>query len=197
MIVLTNNNPLLWNLPTFKFLLSIYFILSFSDDIFLVLALFGVNGYIHRSTHSHARHRPLSSYYKVQETEKDYICSLAKDSGMHSCSSLPPTKSDGRYCNDSAVPGVLIGPDGLSVNGSCINWNQYYTDCRAGEKNPFQGAISFDNIGLAWVAIFLVSLFPFTLSLSSYFCFVWLASIETVPKLLSLSIETIEFRYRA
>ncbi|XP_059352397.1 voltage-dependent T-type calcium channel subunit alpha-1G-like isoform X2 [Daphnia carinata] len=101
-------------------------------------------------------YRPLSSYYKVQETEKDYICSLAKDSGMHTCSSLPHTKSDGRVCNDSVVPGIPVGMDGLSVNGSCINWNQYYTDCRAGEKNPFQGAISFDNIGLAWVAIFLV-----------------------------------------
>ena len=43
-------------------------------------------------------------------------------------------------------------------NGSgCINWNQYYTKCEPGEFNPFSGAISFDNIGLAWVAIFLVS----------------------------------------
>lgn len=42
-------------------------------------------------------------------------------------------------------------------NDTCVNWNQYYTDCRPGDKNPFQGAISFDNIGLAWVAIFLVS----------------------------------------
>ncbi|KZS13807.1 putative Voltage-dependent T-type calcium channel subunit alpha-1I [Daphnia magna] len=75
---------------------------------------------------------------------------------MHTCASLPHTKSDGRVCNDSVVPGIPVGMDGLSVNGSCINWNQYYTDCRAGEKNPFQGAISFDNIGLAWVAIFLV-----------------------------------------
>ena len=39
----------------------------------------------------------------------------------------------------------------------CINWNQYYTECTPGEYNPFSGAISFDNIGLAWVAIFLVS----------------------------------------
>ena len=93
----------------------------------------------------------------MQETEKDYICSLAKDSGMHTCAVLPATKSDGRPCNDSVVPGIPVGLDGLSINGSCINWNQYYTDCRAGEKNPFQGAISFDNIGLAWVAIFLVS----------------------------------------
>ena len=40
--------------------------------------------------------------------------------------------------------------------GSCINWNNYYTECRAGESNPFQGTISFDNVGMAWTAIFLV-----------------------------------------
>ena len=39
----------------------------------------------------------------------------------------------------------------------CINWNLYYSDCTPGEHNPFSGAISFDNIGLAWVAIFLVN----------------------------------------
>lgn len=40
--------------------------------------------------------------------------------------------------------------------GSCINWNKYYTECRAGDNNPFQGTISFDNVGMAWTAIFLV-----------------------------------------
>ncbi len=45
---------------------------------------------------------------------------------------------------------------GLFNESECVNWNQYYTDCKAGEFNPFNGAISFDNIGLAWVAIFLV-----------------------------------------
>lgn len=38
----------------------------------------------------------------------------------------------------------------------CINWNRYYVDCNASAKNPFMGATSFDNIGLAWVAIFQV-----------------------------------------
>jgi hypothetical protein len=53
----------------------------------------------------------------------------------------------------------------------CIDWNQYYTKCTTGPPssgvlvlqlqspgptNPYHGAISFDNIGLAWVAIFLV-----------------------------------------
>jgi len=43
------------------------------------------------------------------------------------------------------------------TNTSCVNWNQYYTTCKQSGENPFQGTISFDNIGMAWVAIFLVS----------------------------------------
>ena len=46
-----------------------------------------------------------------------------------------------------------------SDSNSCINWNQYYTECQPLHDNPFSGAISFDNIGLAWVAIFLVRFF--------------------------------------
>lgn len=42
------------------------------------------------------------------------------------------------------------------TNTSCVNWNQYYTNCTQLGGNPFQGTISFDNIGMAWVAIFLV-----------------------------------------
>ena len=38
----------------------------------------------------------------------------------------------------------------------CVNWNMFYTNCNIGPHNPFHGAVSFDNIGLAWVAIFLV-----------------------------------------
>lgn len=44
----------------------------------------------------------------------------------------------------------------LPTNTSCVNWNQYYTNCTQLGGNPFQGTISFDNIGMAWVAIFLV-----------------------------------------
>ena len=44
-----------------------------------------------------------------------------------------------------------------SFSNSCINWNFYYTQCLPTGPNPFRGAISFDNIGLAWVAIFQVS----------------------------------------
>lgn len=53
---------------------------------------------------------------------------------------------------DSAVPYSHNTPS----SSSCVNWNQYYTNCTQLGGNPFQGTISFDNIGLAWVAIFLV-----------------------------------------
>ncbi|XP_046400704.1 voltage-dependent T-type calcium channel subunit alpha-1I [Ischnura elegans] len=116
---------------------------------------------------------PLASFYRYQEQDRDYICSRPDDNGMHTCSDLPPTKENGETCNGSAIPNVpghsasgsagsssAAGGGGGSAGGSnvttCINWNQYYSECKPQGNNPFQGAISFDNIGLAWVAIFLV-----------------------------------------
>ncbi|KAG8231030.1 hypothetical protein J437_LFUL010808, partial [Ladona fulva] len=86
---------------------------------------------------------------------------------MHSCSDLPPTRENGVICNGSATSnshGISTSASSSSatatgsgnVSNSCINWNQYYSECKPQGNNPFQGAISFDNIGLAWVAIFLV-----------------------------------------
>lgn len=57
-------------------------------------------------------------------------------------------------CNSTAVPNSNIT---YINNDTCVNWNYYYTECKGQGNNPFQGTISFDNIGLAWVAIFLVS----------------------------------------
>ncbi|CAG7718749.1 unnamed protein product, partial [Allacma fusca] len=71
---------------------------------------------------------------------------------MHTCDDLPPSRYQGHDCFLEAKPNTKNLP---SAEG-CVNWNSYYTDCRPGEMNPFRGAISFDNIGLAWVAIFLV-----------------------------------------
>jgi hypothetical protein len=101
----------------------------------------------------------------VAEYDKDFICSPPNSGGMTHCSEIPPTMlRDGRRCNGS-VPET---PDGIMFNesidtsysgvspSSCINWNQYYTECRPQGSNPFHGAISFDNIGLAWIAIFQV-----------------------------------------
>lgn len=88
----------------------------------------------------------------------------------------------------SAIPYSLNSPR----ESSCVNWNQYYTNCtQLGGKyirpsfiteckhflcnfsftgNPFQGTISFDNIGLAWVAIFLVIIITFWLYISHVGC---------------------------
>jgi voltage-dependent calcium channel T type alpha-1G len=87
------------------------------------------------------------------EQDRDYICSKPEDNGMHQCTDLPHYKVGDMVCNDSAISGSPNAP----TEKSCVNWNQYYTECKASPYNPFQGTISFDNIGLAWVAIFLVS----------------------------------------
>ena len=89
----------------------------------------------------------------MRDMEKDFICSQPGDQGMTKCDELPRYNTDlGTHCNESALPFSNNTP----TNDSCVNWNSYFTQCRPGDKNPFQGAISFDNIGLAWVAIFQV-----------------------------------------
>lgn len=96
----------------------------------------------------------LSEFYKPRKG--DYICSMPEETGMKYCTDLPLYDYEGIQCNGTAREFSNNSPS----NDSCVNWNQYYTDCRAGDKNPFKGAISFDNIGLAWVAIFQVCI-PF------------------------------------
>ncbi|KAG7209645.1 hypothetical protein KM043_011292 [Ampulex compressa] len=93
----------------------------------------------------------LEKYFEYQG--QDYICSRPDDSGMHSCSNLPPLKLGNVVCNSTALPNNNTT---FITNDTCVNWNYYYTECKGQGNNPFQGTISFDNIGLAWVAIFLV-----------------------------------------
>ncbi|CAL4060894.1 unnamed protein product, partial [Meganyctiphanes norvegica] len=92
-----------------------------------------------------------SSIYEGDDPERVYVCAKNNHNGMHYCKDIPPQKEDDMICNET---GNFVTPD--NWNGSCINWNQYYTSCLAGDKNPFQSTISFDNIGMAWVSIFLV-----------------------------------------
>uniref|UniRef100_T1DC41 Voltage-dependent T-type calcium channel subunit alpha n=2 Tax=Entelegynae TaxID=74971 RepID=T1DC41_CUPSA len=91
-------------------------------------------------------------YHPPDDDDSEYICSLDKDSGMHKCADLPPYNYNGQTCNGTALPFSSNAPS----ESHCVDWNRYYVLCRAGNRNPFKGAISFDNIGLAWVAIFLV-----------------------------------------
>ncbi|XP_026299337.1 voltage-dependent T-type calcium channel subunit alpha-1G isoform X4 [Apis mellifera] len=93
----------------------------------------------------------LEKYFEYQG--QDYICSRPDDNGMHSCSNLPPLKLGNVVCNNTALPNNNTT---FITNDTCVNWNYYYTECKGQGNNPFQGTISFDNIGLAWVAIFLV-----------------------------------------
>ena len=93
------------------------------------------------------------AYHDPKSDEKEYICGRDDSSGMHKCHSLPFFEDP--ITNKECTASIF---DPAVRNGSaCVNWYLHYTECRPGDKNPFHGAISFDNIGLAWVAIFLVS----------------------------------------
>lgn len=69
---------------------------------------------------------------------------------MRLCSSVPTVHEEGLQCQ------LDMASYNNTDNTTCINWNQYYTNCSAGQVNPFKGAINFDNIGYAWIAIFQV-----------------------------------------
>uniref|UniRef100_A0A3Q3W3B7 Voltage-dependent T-type calcium channel subunit alpha n=1 Tax=Mola mola TaxID=94237 RepID=A0A3Q3W3B7_MOLML len=97
---------------------------------------------------------PFPLAYKYYHTENDdenpFICSQPKDNGMRDCNSVPQLYEEGGLqCN-------LDMYTNITDNTTCINWNQYYTNCSDGTFNPFKGAINFDNIFYAWIAIFQV-----------------------------------------
>ncbi|KAG8549550.1 hypothetical protein GDO81_020852 [Engystomops pustulosus] len=85
----------------------------------------------------------LKKYYQVDDTEDNpYICSSQRDNGMLKCQDIPP-KID---CSSFNFPE-------LGGRNNC-DLNQYYNVCKPGDLNPHKGAINFDNIGYAWIAIF-------------------------------------------
>ncbi|XP_035038606.2 voltage-dependent T-type calcium channel subunit alpha-1I isoform X1 [Hippoglossus stenolepis] len=101
----------------------------------------------------------LSGYYRPDGTDDHpFICSTDRDNGMLRCSDVPRRRVGKTFC--------FLGPEearsemGLMDREdepvSCVNWYRYYNECRAGEVNPHKGAINFDNIGYAWIAIFQV-----------------------------------------
>ncbi|NXE77979.1 CAC1H protein, partial [Cochlearius cochlearius] len=100
----------------------------------------------------------LHPYYRTDEAEENpFICSSHRENGMQKCSNIPNRKEYKVECTlsmDSYTPS-LYSPD-FSSRNACINWNQYYNVCMAGDVNPHNGAINFDNIGYAWIAIFQV-----------------------------------------
>ncbi|KAI3360033.1 hypothetical protein L3Q82_014365, partial [Scortum barcoo] len=100
----------------------------------------------------------ISPYYMSEEGEDNpYICSAPRENGMLRCHDVPAYTEGEAKCSLSASHLIGSGPavGGASVNG-CVNWNQYYNVCRPGDLNPHKGAVNFDNIGYAWIAIFQV-----------------------------------------
>uniref|UniRef100_A0A673FN55 Voltage-dependent T-type calcium channel subunit alpha n=1 Tax=Sinocyclocheilus rhinocerous TaxID=307959 RepID=A0A673FN55_9TELE len=93
----------------------------------------------------------LHNYYHTENyDENPFICSQPRENGMRLCSSIPTLHEEGRQCQ------LDMAAYNSTDNTTCVNWNKYYTNCSAGEANPFKGAINFDNIGYAWIAIFQV-----------------------------------------
>ncbi|XP_034960249.1 voltage-dependent T-type calcium channel subunit alpha-1G isoform X4 [Zootoca vivipara] len=93
----------------------------------------------------------VEAYYQTEnEDESPFICSQPRENGMRLCRDIPTRREEGLQCT------LDYYSYNDTTNTSCVNWNQYYTNCSAGEHNPFKGAINFDNIGYAWIAIFQV-----------------------------------------
>ncbi|XP_036072935.1 voltage-dependent T-type calcium channel subunit alpha-1G isoform X4 [Oryzias melastigma] len=94
----------------------------------------------------------LGRYYHTEnDDENPFICSMPRDNGMRDCSSVPKL-----YDKGGAQCILDIDAYNSTDNTTCVNWNQYYSNCSAGLVNPFKGAINFDNICYAWIAIFQV-----------------------------------------
>lgn len=101
----------------------------------------------------------LRPYYQTEEGEENpFICSSRRDNGMQKCSHIPSRRELRVECTLGWEAYGQPQADGTvgAARNACINWNQYYNVCRSGGSNPHNGAISFDNIGYAWIAIFQV-----------------------------------------
>ncbi|XP_047636981.1 voltage-dependent T-type calcium channel subunit alpha-1H isoform X6 [Phacochoerus africanus] len=101
----------------------------------------------------------LRPYYQPEEGEENpFICSSRRDNGMRKCSHIPSRRELRVECTLGWEAYGQPQPEGEDGAGrhACINWNQYYNVCRSGDSNPHNGAVSFDNIGYAWIAIFQV-----------------------------------------
>ena len=93
----------------------------------------------------------LPEYYHTEnDDENPFICSQRRDNGMRDCNSVPKQYEGVLQCN------MDMDFYNSTDNTTCVNWNQYYSKCTAGQVNPFKGAINFDNICYAWIAIFQV-----------------------------------------
>lgn len=103
-----------------------------------------------------------SLFYKPSFDKPDYICSLPQDNGMTLCNHIPPYYDNRKACTQNA----RTAHDNHTMNISdCADW--LYTTCKQEGPNPFYGKTSFDNIVIAWIAIFQVSRCHITIVMDS------------------------------
>jgi len=89
-------------------------------------------------------------FYQPSFNDPDFVCSLPQDHGTSKCSDIDPYYLDNKECHGSFENSSVVNIS------QCVNWNKYYITCRADGINPFYDTTSFDNIGIAWIAIFQV-----------------------------------------
>lgn len=93
---------------------------------------------------------PAPYYRPEEDDERPFICSLASDNGIMSCTDVPARREGGRTCcldKEDALhrqalglsPEPIANTSGAEAMGLCINWNQYYTRCHTGNTNPHKG----------------------------------------------------------
>ena len=108
-----------------------------------------------------------SQFYQPSFVNPDYVCSLPEDQGACRCSDIKPS-----YLNASTECHGSFESKSAVNNSVCVNWNQYYNICKASDQNPFYNTTSFDNIGIAWIAIFQVrKVFKMSYIHLSFYCF--------------------------
>lgn len=100
--------------------------------------------------HFHCVRYNRSTFYQPSFHVPDFVCSTPEGPGTSKCSDIEPYYRNGIECNGSLENNSVVN------NSVCVNWNQYYINCTPNGPNPFYDTTSFDNIGIAWIAIFQV-----------------------------------------
>jgi hypothetical protein len=95
----------------------------------------------------------VNDFYQPDYSDS-FICSEPGTGGMTTCADIPINFNKSQYCN-STIELLFDKLKKNQVNSNEMNcFNSFYTKCRRSNENPFNGAISFDNIGYAWISIF-------------------------------------------
>ncbi|CAF3665036.1 unnamed protein product, partial [Rotaria sp. Silwood1] len=96
----------------------------------------------------------LPTFYTPHDQDS-FICSHPQSNGMTKCSDIPKLRIGNMTCElDLYTFHEQLSKNSNKTIHGCINWNQYYTVCNVSDRNPYSDSISFDNVGLAWIAIF-------------------------------------------